>query len=238
MNDIDIVYLYKRTNSDELRYSMRSLENVPHRHVFVVGDAPNFPHRNLTVIRNHHQGATGQDITTNHLRRVAAFPDIADRFYLFNDDFFVLDPIEDEIPLLHRGPTAMFHQRYDHAGLPTAGDYLNTEQATGASLAEKYAVPTPLSYALHVPMPMNKSALGAILETMPAGLRPRTYYGNLDVDAHHDGGYYPDCKIRRTDVGLTGLLSFVSTYDKSFRHGLIGKELRAYFNFRSPYEHD
>lgn len=231
---MNVVYVYRRGQSDELRYSLRSLANVPHDRVVVVGDAPPFPYRNITVVGSAHQGPNPQTIIRNHLIRLvqSATLDNDSHFYLFNDDFFVLDPV-DSIPLYHRGPVAELDGQVDRAGLPVAGDWIDTERQTAAWLTERGVDPDPLSYALHVPMPMNVARC-SWFALLPDGLRPRTFYGNYA--AQGDGFYMEDVKIRRTDEHPSGLTPYVSTYEKTWKHGVIGEHIRDAFPNPSEYE--
>lgn len=234
----DVVYVYKRNRSDELRYSLRSLANVPHRFVWFVGDPPNFPHTDrVRVVSSSHAAPTPQDVTRNHLIRfiAAAGPDVTPVFYLFNDDFYVLDPV-DEIPLYHRGPVDELDRYADRTGMPVATDFIATEYATAWHLADKYHVARADSYSLHIPMPVHVGGARRLLPDLPNGLRFRTFYGNLDVGAHTPGGYHPDVKVRRTDEHPNGLTPYTSTYEKSFLYGVVGDHIRSRFPDPSPYE--
>jgi hypothetical protein len=237
--NIDVVCFYRRTRSEELRYMLRSLTNIGNPHVWLVGDpAPFRTHPyHLTWVPSNHLGPTPQDIARHHLMHFfATVPITSYTLYLFNDDFFVLDPHPEPIPLYHRGPVADLDTRYDRAGLPVADDYIRSEQATGTLLEQQWAVPNPLSYSLHVPMPIQRRLCISILPAIPQGIRFRTFYGNLAADEHPAGGYMPDVKVRRTDEYPSGLNPFVSTYEKSFTHGVIGDHIRGLFPDPSPYE--
>lgn len=231
---MNVVYVYRRSRSDELRYSMRSLAYVPHDRVIVVGDAPPFPYRNITVVGSSHNAPTPQDVTRNHLIRLVTSGtlDVTDRYYLFNDDFFVLEPV-DSIPLYHRGPVTDLDPLVDRAGLPTASDFIDSEHATGAWLTEEHGITDPRSYSLHVPMPMRIHRT-SWLALLPNGLRTRTAYGNLSGRLEDDGGAMQDVKVRRTDEHPTG--TYTSTYEKSFTHGVVGDVVRSLFPDKSPYE--
>ena len=52
LEQLDIVYVFHTDSGDdsELKYSLRSLENLPHRRVFIIGDKPSFEVKNLIYI--------------------------------------------------------------------------------------------------------------------------------------------------------------------------------------------
>ena len=101
--DNDIVYILKNnTGSEELRYSLRSVEqNFPHRKVWFFGGCP----RDISpdvYVKIQQRGGTKWERSTNTLRIACETEDLTDDFWLFNDDFFILEPVR-SLPYMVRG---------------------------------------------------------------------------------------------------------------------------------------
>lgn len=220
---IPVVYPYKYGDGGrELRYSLRSLQFLPHTDVWFVGDKPPWAD-NVSWIPRAHTGNSPADIVAGHVATAARA--LQQPFYLFNDDFFVLNPVED-VPVYHGGPIDKFiakRKRRDTFG--------QSEILTGEYLRD-IGITDPVTYALHYPLRIDADAFLEAVEAMPAGTRMRTWYGNV---AGLGGWYAADCKVRDLESGLP-FASFASTYERSFSEGKVGEEIRAIFPDRSPYE--
>ena len=99
MNKYDFVYFLKESDeNEELRFSLRSIEkncgDLINRVVFVGGNPKGF--KNYTYIKTH------QQFTTKHLNVMHGIytvceskqPKITDNFILMNDDFYVLNSLD------------------------------------------------------------------------------------------------------------------------------------------------
>ncbi|GGK89211.1 hypothetical protein [Mangrovihabitans endophyticus] len=233
---MDAVYLVG-PESEELRYSLRSLQNLPQvDRVVVAGRTPSWlcGVEHLAPVPDR----PGKHWSTwANLRAAAACPDVSDRFVLMNDDFFALQPVE-EIPVWHRGPV---------------GDHLANHRATGNAkmagrrmdtldMLEAIGVPGRLDYELHTPMVMDKAVLAEVIgradrvrtvKSEPVG--KRTLYGNAAVVG---GEVHADVKIRWfRDVPADGDL-FVSTSDHTWSTGAVGRWLRRRFGQPCRYERE
>lgn len=211
---IDILYPVRdgHTN-EELRYSLRTLQtHYPHHgHVWIVGYQPAWVTNTHFIPGNTSKYRHAQ--LYNNLRIFAQHPDTPDDFIIFNDDFFLTQPIS-EIPVLHR------ELLIDQLALPRIKANPNgwwCRSLTTTLLCLQVAgYANPLSYELHVPFPANKTRLAETLEKF-ADTTPdnppqwRTLYGNM----HHIGGQ-PGTDCKRT---LAGDVSepFHSTDDTSWR---------------------
>ena len=95
MQTKDVVYIFRkgRQNSLALRLSLRSLVNVPHRDVIIVGDLPEWVDKDKV---KHFPCKDSSSIKTlnawNKLRFICE-QDISEDFILFNDDFYVMKPL-------------------------------------------------------------------------------------------------------------------------------------------------
>lgn len=224
---MDVVYLVRPgERNEELRFSLRSLANLPHDRVWVIGYGPPWL-VNATVFSI----PTGPDRfanTTEALRVACDLPGISDRFYWFTDDVFVVHPTA-SIPVVHRGPVI------DHLAAAQDSEHKTGLTAT-LQLLERFGIPDPVSYDVHWPLPVDKKAMTIALDLNPGifAFHKRTFYGNywgiggsrvdddkisVDVDREPD----PDALVW-------------STMDYAFTHGRAGEVIRERFCEPSPYE--
>jgi hypothetical protein len=224
---MDIVYPLKKETgaADELRYSLRSLGNLPHDKVFVAGGFPGWTSGVLHIPAP--KGRTKYLDSTANVKAACESPLVSDPFVLFNDDFFVLSPAE-EVPTLNRGKVTAVLAAY-------RGGNNNYRSGMSQTLDRLAALgyPDPWSFELHLPLVVHKQMMLAALQ---AGINvpvwhKRTAYGCL---AGLEGRTTSDVKIHDLTTVPTG--TFVSTSDKSFRLGRAGREIRNMFNRRCLYE--
>lgn len=239
---MDIVFPVRPGDAnEELRYSLRSIcANLPHRRVWLAGHRPPWVADSVGWIPTRQvPGAKWANARKNRLA-AARHPDVADRFVLFNDDMFVISPLPGGVPVLHRGPVAEvaagYRRRGIHVGSGGLGEYVRGMLDTAAWLQAR-GVADPVSYELHLPMPMPKVGLAdAIVGARAAGLAMphiRTIVGNLQGLG---GERARDVKItdRRTVPGDGD--RFVSTTDGTFANGAVGAWLRERFPDPCRYE--
>lgn len=122
--------------------------------------------------------------SARNLRAAVEESDVSDDFVLFNDDFFVTEPVT-VFPALNRGSLEAVLAWYEGkhpksrytAGMRNTHDWL---QACG--------VDVPLSFELHTPMRVNRTRAAALYQHIDQAIevgelrRPfhwRTVYGNL-----------------------------------------------------------
>ncbi|WP_094359937.1 hypothetical protein [Mycobacterium marinum] len=214
---LDIVYPVRPgDDNDELRYSLRTLEaNYPHGQIWIVGHQPNWLTNINHIPGNRHPYRQGN--IYHNILTACRHPDTPQQFAIFNDDFFITEPII-EIPTVYRGTLT------DHIELPRlknnpTGWWAQSLRTTLVCLQASPDCPTrlnPISYELHVPFIINKQAMAQTLQrfTHIAPENPpqwRSLYGNLN----NIGGYqHPDCKMSRPGEIRT---PFHSTDDASWR---------------------
>lgn len=230
---MDVVYLVRKGDSNpELRYSLRSLANLPHRQVWLVGHCPGW----VTGVRHIPTVQTGTKYrnTTLAVRRACENRQITDDFALFNDDFFVMRPL-DHVPTMHLGPV---EQRIEHHRSRGSTGYATGAERT-AHLLRSWGYDEVLSYETHTPMVINRRGmLDALHRAAPHGiptLHKRTLYGTL----HQVGGALldPDPKVTTDDPGPWHG-PFLSTDDQAFRRHPVGEHIRATFPTPCRYEVD
>lgn len=222
----DIVYFVKDTEiNEELRYSLRSLKNFPHNKVWFYGGCP----KDLSP--DHHIYVK-QDQPTKWANIFKMFKlavqnkDISKNFWLFNDDFFVMEPVE-------KGPNWFDGDLYKrvvtledkHDGITAYSQQLRytLQELEGMGC-------NTVNYALHVPMLINRKK-GRELSKIMDGPMIRCVYGNY---FNVGGEQHSDVKIDSVNKLYKGG-EYLSTNDKSFK-GDVGDQIKSIFSEKCKYE--
>lgn len=218
-----VYYVRPGERNDELRYSLRSLVNLAHDRVLLVGYKPKWV-TNVEHIPALMTPGGPQMTAADHLLRACERVE-GDEFVVMNDDFYLMEPVE-RVPSLHAGSLA-------EKAVATRGSYGN---ALREALRRLTGLTDPLAWTLHIPLVVVRQALVDVLRPILAGshriVRPewRTMYGNLSGAI---GEQAPDVKVRRrTDPMPTG--PFLSSHDSAI--SWLGPILRHRFPAPSPYE--
>ena len=228
----DIVYLLREGENDELRYSLRSVEqNFPHDRIIFYGGKPDHiePDEYIHIEQNQ---PTAQWNTRMMLELACKNNNISEDFWLFNDDFFVMQKITDlrprhqgriidhinEVETLHGMPTP-YTELLRHQ-LATIKKFMNPENA--------------LDYALHMPMLINRKKALLTLQTFPNEPMFRSLYGN---HRQLGGIEVRDCKFGTIREPKTMQTEFLSTSDEAFRGADVGQYIREQFKEPSRWEH-
>lgn len=216
--------------NEQLRYALRSWAAcLPHRRVWIVGHRLPWLH-DVEHIPTDQRGLTKYAATTLAVRRACEHPDVSDVFLLCNDDFFILEPLPGGMPVLHRGPVRQVEAYY---AARASGQYLRGMRETRA-LLEGLGISEPLSYELHVPMPVDKLGMLAALDLgrdVPV-LHKRTAYGNL---ARLGGEQINDVKVLHRGPTLPRG-AYLSTMPDSFSNGAVGQRIRRAYPRPCRYE--
>lgn len=230
----DVVYMLRDgglTDFEELRYSLRSLRNLPHGNVWIFGGRPPW----IQGV-NHVEVRQGRIKHTNTGFVMTAIADRADElsreFYLFHDDFFIMEPIP-EVPRLYR---STWKEWLPSQSFPRA-------QRTQRALAE-FGKRATLCYELHIPMIIDSLAFRDMMKAFRSRndggadilcqVQKRSLYGNW---VEYGGERSLDCKIRIRDrEAMTFPSPFLSTSDVAFNTYRVGAYLRSRFAEPSPHE--
>ena len=222
----DIVYILKDdVEADELRYSLRSLENFPHNKVWFFCGCPKGIRPDEYVPFKQTGNRKFEKATSTY--RAIAESGVTDDFWMFNDDFFILEKVED-FPYMYNGTLAEYIEfiRTRNRVHP----YARRLDRTRVNLESKGL--GTLNYALHIPMLFNKEKVLETLREFPDDPMFRSLYGNL----HKVGGVEEnDCKICDMETIPEGW-KLVSTYEDSFKNGKVGEWIRAKFPTPSRWE--
>ena len=232
----DIVYLVKNDDiNHELRYSLRSLKNIPHASVIIAGHKPSWV-KNVIHIETDQKSHKYANSTNNLI--AACNSDLVEQdFILMNDDFFIMKPLK-ELPVLHRGSIDGVIQYYASKGNNYHKGMIQTRD-----LLVEMGIRDIKSYELHVPMLVNKGKMLTVMKLRSQlggdaikAFHKRTFYGNYwriggetqaDVKIHDEREQYSDKWEQMT---------FMSTLDRSFEFGAIGRFIREKFSEKSEYE--
>ena len=226
----DVVYRVRPgDDNDELRLSLRSLTNITHGKVWIVGHKPawvtgvgHLPgDRHTTKYANAFDG----------ILRACLDPRISDTFILMDDDMMILQPVPTVTPW-HYYPLeehcAQAKQGHHHGpgwvtSLTTTLDYLRAQGCAH-----------PISWEIHVPFLVERATAAPLLENAATYAQPippqaRSVIANL---TDRTGEWRQDVKIRPPHI--TFAPDLVSTDDRTI--GKVITELRARFPKPSPWE--
>lgn len=225
-NKYDIVYFVKESaKNEELRYSLRSLKNFPHNKVWFYGYCPKSLKPDKWVKVSQREDNKWKNVN-KMLRKACQNPEITEDFWVFNDDFFVMEKIEN--------PTNHYN-----------GDLYKRI----VDIENKYQRITPYTqlirdvckelgslgcetkdYTLHVPMLVNKLKMLEILNLTDC-IGYRSLYANY---FQIGGEKMRDVKITSKNKPYRGG-KYLSTDDNSF-NGLVGEQIRWNFPDKCKYE--
>lgn len=237
LTEFDIVYTVKDAEvNEELRYSLRSLKNVPHRNVVIVGHKPNWVKGvfHLPVKQNY----ANKVLNTNmNWLQAANSKMISDRFILMNDDMFFMKPIT-AVPFCHMGDHKKF-LKYYVANHPFS-NYTKVIRATDKRLGE-LGITDANSYELHTPTLIDKSAirkalLNSSFQFGPVNIRTLALsLMEVGGDRVPDVKYYSAKEQSKNPSTQIENLPVVSTNDNVWP-GPIGEFIRKSFEHKGAYE--
>ena len=207
---MDLVYICRKGENEELRYSLRSIEkNSPNHKVWVVGYKPDWYVGPFISVPDT---STKFNNIRLALNEVCKHPDISEDFVFMNDDFFLIEPIND-FKVYNGGLLSDKIARYRQ--INSTSTYAILLKRTLDQL-KRMGVEKPLDYDIHVPMTFNKTRL---LEIAYLQFQPRSLYGNLyqiasetitDVKRYASGSDMYQLSYTQNEY------PFISTEDKSF----------------------
>lgn len=228
MENLDIVYILKDdVQPQELIYSLRTVEqNFPHRKVWFVCGQP----KGLVPdgrIAHRQVGSSKWERVRSSWMEICRNEDITDDFFLFNDDFFVLKPVDTFINMTDGSIGRRVRELISRRG--------NSNYCRNLAQSEKLLIDKgydTISFALHVPFLVNKAQ---VLETLNTFDLPmfRNLYGNQH---HVPFIYHPDVKIWDAGETPTDNWDYCSTTEDTFRYGAVGQWIRKKYSTPSRFE--
>ena len=226
-NKLDVVYVLKKDlDTDELRYSLRSIEkNFPHRKVWFVGYMPK-GFKPDAKIEHKQEGSSKWELIKSSFWKVIQSEEVTDDFYWFNDDFFVMKPIKGKFVNFVDGTLERrIQELHSNEGMnPYTRSLFKAQQ-------ELMSLHYPLmNYDVHLPMLVNKTlALHSINKCSSPQFR--SVYGNVNEIPYT---VHPDVKVY--DMESIPDYAFLSTNDNTFTEGAVGDYIRKTFPDPSRYE--
>lgn len=229
MPKFDIVYILKEElDTEELIYSLRSIEaNFPHGKVWFVGGQP----QGLTpdVAFKHKQvGESKWDLIRSSMLKVVGSEELTDKFFLFNDDFFVMKPFKGEFVNFVDGSLTERIEELRKLN-PWLNPYARTlykarEELKSLGYGER-------NFDVHLPMLFTKEKVKEAINKCSSP-QMRSIYGNITQEPcieHKDVKVY-DMNLVPEDM------DFLSTNDDTFKKGKVGEYIRGVFSSPCKYE--
>lgn len=218
----DVVYIYKKKNEDTLRFSLRSLSNVPHGNVFIVGDLPSWT---KNVFHIPYMFGKGRILDSwSQIKLACQDPRLSEDFIFMNDDFYIMHPVN-TIPYYVRNK--------DKRGNSVHGKALARTRALFPAHEFK------CFDSVHSPMVINTKKFLSLYEVydINGSYVYKTLYGNhykLEAIVSHD------VKTRSITSFLTRFkrndYPFMSSDDQVERDSRFKAEMSRFFSEKSIYE--
>ena len=228
---LDVVYFVKDMwINEELRYSLRSVsENLRCGRVWFYGGCPGGLRPDIHV-EVRQTGATKWDRVNNMIRQACQNDEITEDFYLFNDDFFIMQSMEVIEPFYNgdlRTRVARIEKK--HKGPSAYSKAL--KRTTRVLEKDGFGI---LNYALHIPLPVNRKKALETLDRFVGCPMFRSLYGNMWSIGGIDRA---DVKCSAVGNPFNEEADFLSTADDSFARGLVGSFIRNRFPEKSRFEY-
>ena len=227
----DIVYVLKNDiKSDELIYSLRSVcENFKFRKIWFYGGCPDNVQPD-NYVNFQQQGSDKWSKTRSMYVDIFNNDSITENFYLFNDDFYIMKPYEQDIPRTN-GSLYMQVSRILKRNHGRQSNYTDRLYRTAQMLRSRHL--DVISYETHTPFLINRNKGLTICTTFASHHIFRSTYGNF----YNIGGILlPDIKIHEKDRIPDDNADVVSSTDRSFTQGDIGEYIRKQFPVPCRYE--
>lgn len=228
---MNFVYICRDGKNEELRYSIRSvLASFPDAKIWVVGGKPDWYKGKYIPVRSFRNK---HDNVRNNIMKMCRSEEIPQDIVIMNDDFFIVEKIDDIINY-HGG--LLKDKAHLYFKIAPASAYTQKLFRTVAYLI-KLGIQEPKDFAMHVPIRVNKTKL---LSSLRHGHMWRSIYGNINqIESTYmdeDVKYYIDGPLAQKGYDYTTKkFPYLSSNDNSFDvlHKNILKDM---FPDPSPYE--
>jgi len=231
---MDIVYINKPGDeNEELRYSLRSLVNLPHDSVWIVGHCPTWVRG---VERIELEPLEDKWANQRQSARAACTEDrISEDFILFNDDHFVVSPLDD-LPTWHLGRLGTLINRLAKRGQTDADEWFYGLKQTQLQMRD-WGYKNPDAYEAHIPLRFNRHRLAWMLDN--ATRQPFLWGAAYSATGHATGRLGDNVKCIDGHELLANIMRgfpLLSTEDECFADGPVGDYVRNLFPTPGPYE--
>lgn len=230
MRKYDVVYILREnTAATELRFSLRSIEkNMDHGKVWFYCGKPDgiIPDE---YVPHQQSGSTKWERVRSSLVEICKNEKISKKFWLFNDDFYVMAPMQSSTPL-HRG---LLHDHIlDVEARHGRAQTGYTRQLRNCERQLRDAGLTTLDYAIHVPILVDREKALEALQMFPRCPMFRSIYGNY---AKIGGEFHKDVKTTNPEKEIPADTDFFSTSNKGFG-GKVKQQMEERFPDPCKYE--
>lgn len=233
VHGLDVVYFVKDgIRNGELRYSLRSVckNLIGFNRVWIFGGCPYGITPDIHV-RAEQNGHSKWENVHEMYRLACVNKELTDNFIMFNDDFFIMKPM-DKVEPLYRCSLEE-HIKILEAKFKKPNNYTKLLRNCQEELSKTKK--NPLSYELHTPFIFNKKKLLTLLNKYPGQHCTRTLYGNL----YNIGGeQVPDIKVFSSkpdfDYKNSSLLSTEDGVDNI--NNDVWRHIKLSFKDKSKYE--
>ena len=225
----DLIYILKKEiDTDELKYSLRSVEkNFPINKVWFVGGQPK-GFKNVSRLQHEQVGNCKWELIRSSMWKAVNTEELTEDFFLFNDDFFVMKPVDtDSFRNFVDGTLdRRIQELHKNEGM---NPYCRTLFKLEQELLTMHE-PT-MNYDVHLPMLLNK---GQVRSTLYKCSSPqmRSAIGNLNGLPFV---IHPDVKVYDLESVPTDE-TYLSTNDDTFQKGKVGQYIRETFSKKSRFE--
>lgn len=225
----DLIYILKADiDTEELKYSLRSVEkNFPIGRVWFVGGQPEGLEPDIRI--PHVQvGNSKWEMIRSSMWKAVNDERLSEDFFLFNDDFFVMEPVD----------TDSFRNFVDGT-LGRRIDELHSESGMNAYARTLFKLEQELktmheptmNFDVHLPMLLNKEQVRSTLYKCSSP-QMRSAIGNIN---RLPFVIHPDVKVYDLE-SVPVNETYLSTNDDTFRKGNVGKYIRETFTTKSRFE--
>lgn len=225
----DLIYILKSDiETEELKYSLRSVEkNFPINRVWFVGGQPEGLEPDIRI--PHVQvGNSKWELIRSSMWKAVSDERLSEDFFLFNDDFFVMEPVD----------TDSFVNFVDGT-LSRRIDELHTEHGMNPYCRTLFKLEQELrtmkeptmNFDVHLPMLLNKEQVRSTLYKCSSP-QMRSAIGNIN---RLPFVIHPDVKVYDLE-SVPVNETYLSTNDDTFRKGNVGKYIRETFTTKSRFE--
>lgn len=229
----DVVYFVKDCpQNEELRYSLRSVEqNFPHRNVWIYGAKPNGIRPDFFVESKPYGVSKWQHVRMM-IEQVCLNDELTEDVWLFNDDFFIMEPYPETATASYNGDLGEYIQRRQQR-LGYMDEWAQRLHAAWEKLLTSGK--TQHNYEVHKPMLINRKKALQVLQEYQHVPAFRSIYGNVCAVG---GTNESDRKVQRLDFPTDRLWNWptISTDDGSFENGDVGGYIRNKFTEKSRFE--
>ena len=224
----DIVYVLRSdVEPDELTYSLRSVcKNFPYRRIYFIGGKPDGINPDVWI-QHKQSGIAVWEKSTSSIELACRTKSITDNFWLFNDDFFIMQKC-DGVKYWYNGT---LRQRIEEIQFRRGSSlYTRMLERTLDELREDGF--KEFNYAVHVPMLINKKKALKVISQYKSPMF-RSMYGNV---CSVGGTSKPDVKVFHVEEEPNKRARFLSTSDTAFKKGKVGEYIRSKFPEPCKYE--